>query len=234
MGDGRYLLTYLEELQLVRWINAQALACDARTRTQITAKVREILKLRRRNNRRGGRRSQRLGKKALRVITGEPLGQSFFTRLFAAHRETIKWVRPDAEDLKRSLAANEDVVQAHFRGKYGVLNALEQAGILVNGRIEDPRRVLNCDESPQFVDFGSDRGGNVEKVAGSREKRRARTSHNADRRCNTVDVCWSLDGFQFGIHLILQRKTTDMNISLIESAKIYDDTICERSLNSYF
>ena len=63
-------LTPMEEKELVTWINDCALSQAGKYREQIAEKVREILKMRHKMNKRGGRLNVPLSKPAARVVLG--------------------------------------------------------------------------------------------------------------------------------------------------------------------
>ena len=57
------------------------------------------------------------------------------------------------------------------------------------GHITDPRRVLNRDEMPQFVNYASNKGNTKDKkAAGAGDVCHGVESENRD--CETIDMTW--------------------------------------------
>ena len=80
----------------------------------------------------------------------------------------MKWHVPQHIDTQSAATNTEEVVVAHFEGIYGLRLGLIETGImdLETGVIANPRRVLNRDELPQFIDYGTNKGNAKPKVAG--------------------------------------------------------------------
>ena len=76
------------------------------------------------------------------------------------------------------------------------------------GDIADPRRVLNRDELPQFIDYGTNKGNAKPKVAGSSSNRPPVQPNSSNRTSSTVDMTIGLDGFQYGLHALVERAIT--------------------------
>ncbi|KAK3263969.1 hypothetical protein CYMTET_27261 [Cymbomonas tetramitiformis] len=84
--------------------------------------------------------------------------------------------------------------------------------------ILDPRRILNEDELPQFIDYADAKGNNKKKV-GAGKGDIAQEPTNPNRTCVTVHMIWSLDGFKWGDQIIFAqaRLTSDMAIDAARS-----------------
>ena len=80
----------------------------------------------------------------------------------------MKWHVPQNIDTQRAATNTEEAVEAHFEGIFGLRQELIATGIMdpETGVIADPRRVLNRDELPQFIDYGTNKGNAKPKVAG--------------------------------------------------------------------
>ena len=107
-------------------------------------------------------------------------------------------------EAARLANCNEEVVALHFfENKAGLQTSLLVAGIMNKDTGEiDVSRVLNIDESPQYVDFHAKVGNNVEKIyCGAGQQ--AVTGVAQNRECNTVDLAWGADGMAYGTHLML-------------------------------
>jgi len=90
--------------------------------------------------------------------------------------------------------------------------------------IGDPRRVLNADETPQPLDMAQK--GRKAKVA-KRQGSAVRTSDTENKETLTVNMCWDLSGFNYGVQLVTKRKTLsdDMLIAAPAGARQFDDKI---------
>ena len=140
-----------------------------------------------------------------------------------------------AEDLghSRSRAANEHSAYQYFTG---LQQELEDVGLLGessdgSSTIIDVRRILNMDEIPQTKNARADAGNATERVAGGDHQERVYQAAGEDRECNTIDACWDLGGFTYGVHIIFGRSTLDTNVidaDTLTSEFAYDNTIDER------
>jgi len=157
---SRTILTELEESELVQWLVACNLGRAGKTMADIGHKVREILLVRHARNHLGGRASIPFTAEAKKILTGMGFpSQSWFSRFFAAHGNLIERKVAQKVDGKRAAAANEETVDEHFNGVWGLRAELIDAGIMDPSTFEitDPRRVLNLDECPQFIDYNDNK-----------------------------------------------------------------------------
>ena len=148
------LLTDVEERQLAEWCRDHDEHGEGiKTRTEVCEKIQEILKLRRRANRRGGRKHAKLGRAASNVVFHARVSDQWFLGFYARHGDIIKDRTPQEVDQKRQDTCNEDIIDLHFEGTAGLRRELIAAGIMDDGgNISDPRRVINIDEIPQMAD----------------------------------------------------------------------------------
>lgn len=111
-------------------------------------------------------------------------------------------------DSARAAVANEETLEEHFNGIWGLREELVDAGIMDarDGTIADPRRVLNRDETPQFIDYNDNKGNAKTKRAAGKNHPALSTSPS-NRECVTVDITIGLDGFMYGVQFICARKT---------------------------
>jgi hypothetical protein len=59
----------------------------------------------------------------------------------------------------RAAVTNEETVEEHFNGVYGLISELKAAGIMTEeDAISDPGRILNRDETGQFMGYNSQKG----------------------------------------------------------------------------
>ena len=127
------------------------------------------------------------------VERGEP-SADWFTRFFAEHSD-ITEKRAGSEELMRAKWMTPRVSASHFE-KLGA--SMERLGIMVDGKIPDPRRVLNSDECPNPWRGTGDRG---KLIAGVGQPCRKLVS--AARQHTSLDVLVGLDGWLADPHLIL-------------------------------
>ena len=222
-------LTPMEEKELVTWINDCALSQAGKYREQIAEKVREILKMRHKMNKRGGRLNVPLSKPAARVVLGGVVTKDWFNHFFARNMDKIKWYVPQHIDTQRAASNTEEAVEAHFEGIYGLRQELIETGIMdpQTGVIADPRCVLNRDELPQFIDYGTNKGNAKRKVAGSSSGPAPVKPSSSNRTSNTIDMTIGLDGFQYGFHALIERATVTEDLCIDEFAS-FDNKICEQ------
>uniref|UniRef100_A0A7S3NNK5 DDE-1 domain-containing protein n=1 Tax=Aureoumbra lagunensis TaxID=44058 RepID=A0A7S3NNK5_9STRA len=219
------LLTPIEEASLVKWIQDCNTARNAKSRYEIGLKIREILKARYIQNKKGGRKHVEFNEFSKNVYLGAMPSKRFFTGFFGRHPE-ISLKRQEKLEAKRASMTNEDMVEEHFRGVYGMIAELKDAGIMdENGLILDPRRIVNLDETPAFVDFADNKGNaKTKRVAGKDDKCIGVSTEN--RECNTVTMCWGLDGFNYGPQIIVAKKTITEGLA-VDALKVFKDEIHE-------
>ena len=68
-----------------------------------------------------------------------------------------------------------------------------------SGHIKDPRRLLNRDECPQFIDYACEKGNARLKVAAGASDPAYKTG-SENRTSVSVDMAIGLGGFQYGFH----------------------------------
>ena len=182
------------------------IARNSQSKVQMGEKVQQILQARKKQNKKGGRKHIHFSSAAVWVLEGESLSQSWYTRFFTNHKELDFGTTQDM-DAGRAQNANDEICNEHFEGDAGLRAELIAAGIMdEHGVIAAPRRILNRDEKPQFVDYASQKGNMKTKTAGGRGDQRLNVTVE-NRECNTVDMVWGLDGFQYGPHLLVSRET---------------------------
>eukprot|EP00966_Prymnesium_polylepis_P279260 6451623-Prymnesium_polylepis.1 len=151
-----------ERLKLAEWILACADGQDPKDRVSVSAKVIEMLRAHHKSTKqkRYGKGSVRLNDQELDAVQSKTpqLSHTFFTHFYPwcrAHGVAISEGVDRAQDEKRAAKYNENVVRTHFYGEFGLEAELIDAGVMdpVTKVIKDPRRVLNCDETPQPIDM---------------------------------------------------------------------------------
>ena len=200
------VLTFQEETDIVeacKELNRHGQGVD---RADLGRMVLESLELRPLINR--GRNYQPLSHNAKEMLKKGDVGQGWFTHFFANHKD-IAEKAPCAEEIARAKWMTKENSLLHFK-RLG--ECLTRAGVLVDGQIMDPRRVLNSDECPN--PWGGT-GGHKKVVGAVGEPCRRLVS--AAREHTSLDVCIGLDGYLFGAHLIFGGK-------LIQRQMIPDNT----------
>ena len=228
------LLTREEEESLVKWLVDCNKAHDAKDNEEIGKKVREILLVRRVQNRRGGRKHVAFNKAQQNVICGNTPSQKFFTGFFSRHAAVLASKKQQNIEAKRAAVNCDAAVDEHFFGLYGLRNELIDAGIMdaETGAILDASRIKNLDETPQFVDFADNKGNAKKKFAAGKNDVCIKPK-TENREVNTVTMCWSLCGMQHGLQLIVARKTLTENLA-VEEFEEFDEQINIKSKYSTY
>ena len=192
---SRRALLPTEESQIVEAIKEKNAHGQGIDRKELGHLVMESLALRPVLNR--GRNYVPLNQAALKIVeAGEPQ-QDWFAEFFARN-PTITEKHACNEKVLRAKWMTPLVSANHFE-KLGAM--LLRAGILVDGMVADPRRLLNSDECP-----------NPWQGTGGRSKVLAEVGKpcvkliTAAREHSSLDVCCSLDGHLFGPHVIFAGK----------------------------
>ena len=208
------ILTNKERRKLATWILACADGQDPKDRTQISTKVREILRARHAANKKKKWRPElgvvRLSDKELECVeSSEPrLTKTFFERFYPwcrAHGIGIDEGTPRSQDEKRAVKMTEATVERHFHGEFGLEAELIDAGVMDRETkvIADPRRVLNSDETPQPID--APQKGSRKKAA-KRKGKTVRKATATSKEIATVNMAWDLSGHLYGTQLVLKLK----------------------------
>ncbi|KAK3274494.1 hypothetical protein CYMTET_17320 [Cymbomonas tetramitiformis] len=133
-------------------------------REQISAKIVSVLKARElRNKRSKGVKYEKLSQAAKQCLAHNGPSPKFFQYLFGYYSDVIDEKKPVAVEKKRIAAYTEETIEEHFFAEGSGLEAtLIRHGIMcaVTKKITDPKRLLNRDETPQFVDF---KGNNIRR-----------------------------------------------------------------------
>ena len=208
----KQVLTNAERLQLAEWILACADGQQPKDRVQVSAKVREILGSRHSSNKKrqwcGG--SIKLNAEEMLVLQSKDKTRStnFFQRFYPWCR--AKGIKIEegvarSQDETRAVKMTEAVVERHFHGEFGLEAELIDAGVMdpQTKVIEDPRRVLNSDETPQPIDAPQKgRRGKVAKHQGQAVRKATTTS----KEILSINMTWGLCGHLYGMQAVLKLK----------------------------
>ena len=206
------LMTNEERKQVARWALLSADGQKPKDRAKVSDKIKLVLRARHKDNkaRKYGPGTVRLNEQELEALKNEnlQLSHKFFGKYYA-------WCRAQgipidegvdcAQDVKRALKMHEGTVKKHFDGAFGLGAELIDSGIMdpETKVISDPRRVLNCDETPQQID--GHQKGSRKKVA-KRKSTPVRQAANLNRENVSVHMTWDLSGYNYGVQLVLKRK----------------------------
>ena len=203
------ILTPQEMQKLADWCIKSAANINPAKLSELSERVVKLLQARKVDNRRrgGGNGCTPLTKAEKDLLSRQPLGQVsriWYTNTFLANHPTLQPKKAKTEDAKRTKNQNEHVVQEHIHGRAGLNNHLIQMGIMnyETKEIEDPRRIINGDEMPQFLDYATGAG---ETYLGVRGQALA-VAETQNRETATVDMYADLSGFLYGFHAIIGRK----------------------------
>eukprot|EP00958_Prasinococcus_capsulatus_P023688 scaffold3586_cov404-Prasinococcus_capsulatus_cf.AAC.26 len=204
------ILTAEEEDYLVQYCVAchdQNVACTKQDLERVTLK---LLQLRRglRSKFRGSRKYVALSRAATQALQKGRLSDEFFDRFYALHRDALKRVVPVQAEAERVRQATEENIHEHFYAPHGLVSELLACSILdpETLTIADPSRLINIDELPQFVDYHTETGGGkVLRYASRTGKKTATVATAANRESITVHMTIGLDGFLYGLVILLAR-----------------------------
>lgn len=206
----KQILTNAERLALADWILACADGQQPKNRAQISTKIREVLLARHASNKKkhwhGG--SIRLNDQEMAVVRNKDaqLAKCFFERFFPwcrAQGVKIEEGTERSQDKERAVKMTEAVVERHFYGEFGLEAELIDAGVMdpETKVIEDPRRVLNSDETPQPID--APQKGKRPKVA-KRVGAAVRKATTTIKDILSVNMTWDLGGHLYGMQAVLK------------------------------
>lgn len=229
--SDRRILTVKEEQELADWVDRCNRAGEPQDRDQQRVQIRQILRVRRAANRRGGRQCHPLSRSAVDILRFPDRNlpdDQWFRRFYAAHPHVKEKKRQKCEK-ERAKAHSEETITDHFYGTAGLEQELIAAGMM------DPttrviiagmeKRLINRDETPQFFDYADSKGGGQRKYgAGAKDPAVQPSAEN--RADASIDVMWGLDGFQWGSHLVLARDTITDDL-LPDNSKVFTDRIIE-------
>jgi len=224
------LLTEVEEQALVKWVVAKNKAQIAVGREDIRHKARHIVLARRVQNRKGGRKRVTFNYAAYKVLCGKLPSGKFFTGLLARHSHKFSFKTKQKLEDKRAKVNCEAMIEERFEGIHGLRAELRDTGIMdESGIIIDPKRVLNMDETPQFVDY-ADNKGNAKKKFAAGVNDICVSAETINRECNSVMMCWGLDGSNYGLQFIVGRQTITESLTPDELShfknEVLDDFKC--------
>ena len=162
------ILTDQEEQMLLKTIINKARSYQPMKRKDSRAFALQMLQVRdagnqnksKRHESRGGRGFRKLSKTSKRCLENNRVGRRFIRRFEYKYRKQLSTKRKGVSSLKRVMACSRGTAVEHIDD---LATELSQCGIMKDavkekdgtwrGVIEDPRRVLNHDETPQFINY---------------------------------------------------------------------------------
>jgi hypothetical protein len=151
--DGRCILTLDEEEGMVTWMRAMGKGGRPPKKLAKDAKLKQILELRKRVNLSGGRKAIALSLPANEFMLSGVTHAKFWSAFANKYGTLLRTAIVRKDDARRMEAAHEGTVDVHFNGEYGVIETARKHGIMDDRGVLDKTRILNTDESPQFVAF---------------------------------------------------------------------------------
>jgi hypothetical protein len=142
----RSILTMQEERQLAAWLKAENKVLKGKTRDEQRTKIVEILRHRKRQNKRGGRARVPVSNAATAVIDDAGINlpsNEWFVSFFARWEDVVTEKRQKRENLDRMKKHNETVVTNHFTGrsKSGLQHKRSESGSMVRRKREMQRKL---------------------------------------------------------------------------------------------
>ncbi|KAK3269961.1 hypothetical protein CYMTET_21613 [Cymbomonas tetramitiformis] len=235
-SNKQHILLPCEREDLVEWMLESDNGSKSVDREAISAKIVEILTDRQLRNRQSkGRKYEKLSPSAVTCLENCGPSHKFFQYFFGYYSDKLSEKKPVAAEKKRVAQYTEAAVEEHFFAPgAGLGDTLIRHGIMdpTSKTIKDPRRLLNRDETPQFMDYNSLRGNNIRKRVSAKGKS-AIIPKAENRESVTVDVVMDLSGFLYGAHLLLARDTLTESVSPDELSS-FDSCIHEhQKLSTY-
>jgi hypothetical protein len=188
-ADLRSILSISEEAILVDYIMLKNQAAQSLSRAEIAKVIIQMLQLREAVNRRGGTIIP-LSRAAKIVLANKAVSQAFFARFFADHPE-LKEGTATQTSQRRAGACTRGAAEKHIAG---LNKMLKELGIMEEGgtiSVENSRRIFNCDETPQFINYAS--CTRTLRRVGVKGKRASKYT-NENRESVTLSPLISLDG----------------------------------------
>ena len=197
------ILTHDEEECVVTYLKNKNRCMQAVNKKELEKMILDILRIRKYSNARfkGGRKYQKLSNNAMSALEKGKLSRSFWLRFNAKHKSlTIK--RQGKVSINRALNCTRQMACEHLDA---LAQELIDAGIMTdskqveegiwNGNI-DTSRIFNCDETPQFINYGVDGTATGLVYAGRGDA--CQRIYRENRECVTIQPFVSLAGI---VHL---------------------------------
>ena len=205
----REILTKTEREKIYAWLGASADNTAPVTEEKLGQKVLSVLKARLAYNRAKshGFGTIKLSKAEKALVTDNKYPSHTWMQKFRAsaanHGLSLKTT--NSKDAKRAKKQNEQTITNHFAGEFGLEAELLSVDNLdpETKRIKDPRRLLNCDEMPQFLDYLA--SGKLTRAYG-RFGVKLEAAETENRETATLNAAADLTGFLYGLQAIIPRK----------------------------
>ena len=228
----RAILTKTEESKIYDWMRKSADNGNPVTEPQLGDQILKILKARLAHNRAKdfGFGCVRLSKAEKALVHNNKHPSHKWLQGFKAEaaNNNIDYKAVKPKDSKRQKKQNEHTVEHHFFGPFGLEAELLSVNNLdpATKQIKDPRRLLNADEMPQFLDFIAN--GKLTRAFG-RHGVKLEKSAPENRETATLMTAADLSGFLYGMQGIVGRKYFTLGMAdccdAPETAMSFDDSI---------
>ncbi|KAK3262735.1 hypothetical protein CYMTET_28423 [Cymbomonas tetramitiformis] len=234
--NKQHVLLKVEREDLVTWMLESNDGSKSVDRESISAKIVQVLKDRQHRNKQSkGTKYEKLSAGAKQCLENGGPSRKFFQYFFGYYADKVSEKKPVALEKKRVAQYTEEAVEEHFFAPgAGLQDTLIRHGIMdpVTKLITDPRRLLNRDETPQFIDYNTLRGNNIRKRVSAKGKSSV-IPMAENRESVTIDVVMDLSGFLYGAHLMLARDTLTETLCPDELS-VFDKQIHESQKFSTF
>ncbi|XP_047135496.1 uncharacterized protein LOC124812660 [Hydra vulgaris] len=193
------ILTDDEEASIVRFIKNKNRCLQATNKQDITKLIINVLRVRDYTNTKikGGRKFKKLSLNARAALEKGKLSRSFWLRFNAKHSSlTIK--RQGSVSINRALNCSREMACNHLDS---LAKELVDVGIMINEKMietgvwngtVDTCRIFNCDETPQFINYGIDGTTSGLFYAGKGDA--CQRMYRENRECVTIQPFVSFSG----------------------------------------
>lgn len=220
------ILTNDEEVQVVRHIKNRNRCLQGLNRAEITTLIIHVLKVRQLGLQKfHGRKLKPLSNAAKKVMESNRLSKSFWKRWDAKH-SSITRKRPGNVNLNRALNCTQAMAEEHLDQLADEMQRLRiftdarhVAPGVWEGKI-DTSRVINHDETPQFINYGVDGSASALLYAGKGDECKKLLREN--RECVTIDPFVTLSGTVPLCHIIFKGSGITSHMASEKAAKNID------------
>jgi hypothetical protein len=215
--DKRCILTSLEEVELVEFLKNEATHQQYLSRDQTRAKVVEIVANQFSKYRIPTTHAE---KEMLRSKSNASPSDEWFVNFFARHDTELNFNRPQFLPIDRMRTYTKENVELMFNGPDGLHAVLLKYGIMnADTGMFDPRRLLNMDETPEFVDHREATGGGVKPKVIGLAGQVSKTTGQCKKESFTANCTISCDGFLYGPHYLFKCEKLHENHDVTEKLK---------------
>jgi phage pi2 protein 07 len=219
--DKRQLLTPAEVQEVVAFLKVCIKDKILINKKEVKDLVRKTLLVRssQQKNMKGKYR-QPLTEAEKRVLRSPHLpSDEWIQNFFAKYSDEIKLMRPRYISTDRYKTYTPENIDLMFKGEDGLQDVLIRAGIMDCETLQfDPKRLLNMDECPEFIDNQEAKGGRENQVVSTPGVVPIATGHLV-RESHSVNMVIGCDGSLYGPHYIFTASTLNSNHEVTDRLK---------------